>query len=348
MKLDDLRRELKEGVIRPVYLIAGKDAFAINYTCDLIKKSVLGEDGKRTEFSEKSFRCEQGMELNRVLEAAKMTPFFAKKQFILLKGIEVLTAEQHRALAEYMERPSSRTCVVMTSEDPGQHQQLLAIARKEGILVELPAPKEKDIPRWLMARAKKMGKELEPIAAHQLVSFVGTKLESLMSELAKVATFAGERKTITIEDVLEATSDSRASTIFELCDAIGENAIEAALASLRKLLDFGEAPSLILSRIAAHLRLIWKVKQELKLEQSPRFIGEKLGMQSWQLSKIIKQATTFSEEDMPRIFEMLADADMMIKSGKLGHRQILENLIISLHFAGRVRKKEKASSRYDS
>src|SRR5439155_22496898 len=118
-------------------------------------------------------------------------------------------------------------------------------------------------------------KKLIGTAAQLLLEHAGPSMGLLDQELAKLAAYVGEQKTITAEDVEVLVGRSRAAETFKIFEAIGQGRAADALAILHRLLDQGEDPLAILGAFSWQLRNLALATRLTKLGRSaPQALAE--------------------------------------------------------------------------
>jgi DNA polymerase-3 subunit delta len=140
--------------------------------------------------------------------------------------------------------------------------------------------------------------------------------------------YVGENENITAAHVESVAGLSRAHTVFQLIDSIGERDCDRSLQILRNLALAGERPGGIIHWLTEHLeRLI------LTKEFSPgqgKTLASFLRTKPFLASKYQKQARNFSVADLEKGLVLLYQADVDLKSNRMQDRTILELLTYSL------------------
>lgn len=199
-----------------------------------------------------------------------------------------------------------------------------------GLVVELPALTEKELPRWIQERARSLGKQISHQAAAHLVELTGEDLHRLDGELEKVCLYTGERPRIELDDVEQAVSPQRSFTVFELLRYVAQNRSREAVGSLKTLLLSGEAPLPVLSLLARQIRMIWQVKDCMHRGLSPPQICKETGLPPNAVKNYAQQAPAFSEDDLAAAHAFIREADVTLKSTSLNPELVLESVILRL------------------
>ena len=266
--------------------------------------------------------------------------------------------EQRKMATAVGSLPAGVAVVLVTGEGRDRRKpDVVAALRnaiaKHGLVIECPAMKGGEAAAWAIARAKALGKKLEPAAARKLVEQkVGSGLAELESEVEKLALFVGDRERITAAEVEEVTPRLLEEDVFRLLDAVSRKEPGHAVAIVRGLL--GErraAPPLIMWQLAQSLRELWQVKlltergwrpgQEVDeetqalLPQDPRKNALKrlTGSRAWLLGRLAQQSNTVTWSELTRAVQAVHSCDLAMKGirGTVSNDETaLELLVIQL------------------
>ena len=75
-------------------------------------------------------------------------------------------------------------------------------------------------------------------------------------------------------------------------------------------------------------RLLFYYKIYEKKQFSNKEIGKNLGLQDWQVNKIMKNAVNFHEDDLKALLISLAKMDYQVKSGNQDKTMALYNFLV--------------------
>lgn len=265
-------------------------------------------------------------------------PFINDRRVIVLRNVPDLPADTRDRVKALLESEPRGICLVGTGGS-SMRGNLYQIWEKHGarVVCELPkkSPRSKqvdfDFARWLEGRARAdFGKLLEPAAAAALAD-LAAELQTLYAELEKVAMYVGDEDAITLADVEAVCSGGAIGTVWEWCDAVGGRDTGRALALLKDLLVAGESAYRLVPLLATHFcRLGVVVRLPSK---DPKAIMEALPGRSWygMAKSLAEQSRRHTPESIDRALDLLATADLMLKSTShdeefVLHRHLLEIL----------------------
>jgi DNA polymerase-3 subunit delta len=310
MDVDQLRRELKEEKLRPIYLLCGPETFLIEEALRDLIESLLPPEER--DLGTVRLYADQA-EVEEVLGEARTMPFFGRRRLVILRRIDAVEAKgweglfrasrkvaaagergeeetpdetrstaereaRRRRLLDYLEEPNPSTHLLFVAGAVDGRLPVVRRLREMGAVVECkPYPQEAAV-RWARERAGELGCSLSREASGLLVEHIGTDLQRLTREVEKLAEHGAEGAEVTAEDVERLVVGLRERRVFELTDAIARQDVETALRGLEALLTVGEGdgrpmpPLRILATLAWHVRRVWLVKDGGEMGLSDRDI----------------------------------------------------------------------------
>ncbi len=271
-----------------------------------------------------------GAKAPAVVAEARTLPFLGTRRLVLVKGVHQWSADEWRPLFPYLEKPNPSTCLVLVAESVDKRLTAGKLLLKVARVVECARPTERDLPGWVERLCREAGVRLHPRVSHALALRVGPDLQLLSQEVEKLRIFAGARGEVTEEELEALVGESRGTTVFALCDALGQRDLPAALKALRKLLRAGEPGPRLLLMIVRHFRFLWIARDALDRERrpDPRGLAAELAVRPFVADKLLVQARGWEGGEFSSVFGRFADADLAQKTG--GGAEVLEALVLSL------------------
>lgn len=267
-----------------------------------------------------------------VIEKLATQAMFGPKRLVRVKQVDAWNKAEQAVLEAYLLRPNRRACLVLQSTNKKSCEALIAVVKKAGgVVVEFPTPTEAELPRWLQEQASLLQKQLSLQAATLLVERSGADLHRLANEVGKLCDFVGERNRIEPADVDQVVCHQRQYTIFELVRSVGKCQAGRAITILRQLLLGGEAPLSILGLLSRHFRILWQVKDGLRMGLAVDTIGQTIKLSSWVLRKeYLPNVELYSTAALFRAHRTLEATDLVLKTSGSTPEAILETLVLSL------------------
>lgn len=323
-------------VSAPAILLAGDEAYLIDKALSALLERVITVPGSDVFDLEIRDAADLGPADYDVLVSTP--PLMNDRRVVVVKGVPAVSAEVRDLIKRTLAEAPSSLCLIGTG-GAAMRGNLYDEWEKRGarIVCELPrkSPRSKqvdfDFARWLTARAKAdFGKRMERDAAEALAE-TAAALQPLYAELEKVALYVGDAERITRADVEAVCSGCAPGSVWEWCDAVGALDTDRALELLKRLLDAGESAYRLLPLLATHFcRLGIVVGLESKDHGT---IMATLPGRTWpaMVRGLADQARRHTPESVARALDLLAAADLMLKSTGnseefVMHRHLIEIL----------------------
>ena len=188
-----------------------------------------------------------------------------------------------------------------------------AVTKAGGDVVEQATVKTRELPKWAMAEAKRLGIELEPAAAQVLVAQVGERQQRLLRELEKLALERGPGARLVAEDVTDAAADSAEIQVWGLVDALVARDRRSVFLAFLELREQGEAVGRLIPLMARRLREVLAIADRLEAGESPAQVKSSTKGSPWALDRRIKEARATDPEALRRAIETLADLELQTR-----------------------------------
>ncbi len=324
-----LRQPRDQGV-PPVVAISGEDAYlrreALEESCRRALGGNADDDLSLTRFSGDSAG------LSDVLDELRTLPFLAKRRIAVVDEADPFVTAHRKELEVYVEKPASTGVLILMVKSWPANTRLAKLVDKVGLAIDAKSPSERELPAWLIEVARgQHDKKLESDAARLLLELVGPEVGLLASEVEKLATYVGDRKTIKSEDVSKMVGAGRLETIWRVIDAATTGRGGEALEDLDRLLGSGEPPFKLLGALGSSLSRVHHAG-ELRLKRlEPREACREAGIKPFAVDTTLRQHTHLGPSRVRKLPEMLLRTDLDLKGfSQLPPRTVLEKLIVEL------------------
>jgi DNA polymerase-3 subunit delta len=213
--------------------------------------------------------------------------------------------------------------------------------------------------QMVVSRLKEHKITIAPDAFSELQKKTGNDMRQTFDELDKLVTFVGDRQRIEKSDVEYLVTRSSFDRIFDLTNAIGQRSLPLALANLKSILEKGDHPLLIHNMLTRQIRFLLQAKLLLesgdlrpevsrmsydafqqriykklpsemidKLPKSKRL--NLLKQHPYPLHLTLRQAKNFTVQELVNAMELLLEADIQLKTGRLTPEMVVEMLVMKL------------------
>jgi DNA polymerase-3 subunit delta len=335
MNLEELRQRLEQGKPIPALLLLGDEPY-LRDACRaaLIEKFV--PEAVRT-WAVSRFSADRG-ETQAALDQAQTLPMLASRQVVFLEEGEAIERLGEKAREEtlehivaYLQDPAPFTVFVIEAEKLDMRMLIGKKLAEFTVVVEVGlserAEERIDAAEALaQTMAKAHGVSFEKGAAADLAEFVNGDLMRLKTEVEKLVTFAGLRKTIRREDVSLLVISEKTTTIWEVADLLASHQPRKALEFVDRLLREGEEPVMMVGGMAWMYRKLVEAS-ELRGVTNGWQAAKALGMRPEQAELAMRCARRVSRDRLLDGVRALQEADNRLKGGAKDVRAIMEFLV---------------------
>ncbi len=339
MRAPELAAHLKAGM-KPVYLIFGPEEYFRTQALRLLREKA---EGAKYDVSELD-----GAELDprKFFDDLRTPSLFAPDRLVIVEHAEMLFGAPLQGLIHYATKPSQRTVLALAAEElkakgpkrgPRKKKEKeespadLPTLLHKVTPVDCPVLNRRELPLWCMARAKELGKRMDPAAAGMLIELAGTNPGALSGQIDSLVSFCKERPSISSDDVSRLVGGDHMRTIWELLGAVSERKPAAALRALDRLTRDGEyTASGMIGYLSQEVRRTLIVKRLHDSGAPAAKIEQATHAQGWLIEKILRTSRGVSVEELKKHLHLLVQADYDIKTGAGGDGWVMERLVMQL------------------
>ena len=329
--LPELRRQIKENTLKPLYLFYGEEEYLKElYTNRIIEKI---PDGGFPDFNHIKLEG-SNIPFSDYDDAWESFPMMTDRKLILIKdsgifktrkGKEDLhsTEDSKEFWTEKFNRISDDTVVIFSEREVDKRSALYKAASKAGMAVEFQYMGEADLVTWVIKQCLNAKKKISKDAAYYLITQCDPGINNINNELQKLLDYCGEE--IFKTDIDRVVSKSLQVITFELTDAIMAHNAEKALAVLRDLKTVNESPFAILYLLYSNFDKLLHTKL---LDGMPRSeIAAEVGIAPFLAQKYVESARGFTEEQLTKMVVRVPEIDLEIKEGLTDDWTALEQYV---------------------
>ena len=319
---DKLNAELAKNTISPVYLLTGEDVYRKNLIIQKIREVLRPDD-----FNSYQNEADKA-DLGEVLALANTAPVFSENRLIVLTGIEKLRKEPKEALIRYLDNPLPTTTLILTHNDSKKmktEKVLAEVCSDAGRVANFDELKKDELNAWVRQKMQEKGLNPNFDAVDLLCESIGGELNALENEIEKLSLYTADRenKAIAKEEVLACIGFSKEENPFELSNAITSCNKNRAVQLVDKLLDDGEEPIAILSKMTYPILKMARIKRLSEAGLAPAEILRAAGLMPWE-NRLINQQRSFpSQKHFLLALNRLIEADAAFKSSTASDPKIL-------------------------
>lgn len=325
---EELKRQLKAGEVHPLYLLHGPEDYLRERAARAVSDAALREAALR-EFNESSFSLSSA-DVQQAIAAAEQLPMMAARRVVRVTDFARLRESDEEALLRYVARPAESSTVVFLADELDKRRKLTKALLAACVSVEFEELKDAEAAVWAKSRLRELKAETDDRTLRQIVSLVGTSVRRLDAELTKLATAALPGSRVTPEMVDELVGRSRELSNFELTDHLVARDRRRALETLRRLLDDGAEPVMLIGLLASSYHRLALAKDLMARGAPKEEVFRVVAVPYSKREEFLATARRADQDEIARRIRRIAAADLAIKTSQATPRLQLEVLVCEL------------------
>ena len=218
--------------------------------------------------------------------------------------------------------------IFVTNQKLDMRKKIVKLFKARNTLIECPLLTNRDLINIVSKYFKEEGYKISSECASYIVNSCLNNYDFILSECEKVKLYYNNPCNIEMNDLVGIISVSLESNSFKFIDFIVDGNIVEAMRMYDDLMVLKTEPIMLLILIARDYRNMLLVKEMVNNRKSTFEIGRYLGMQDWQINKLITKSRRFSIKDLKSKLKELAYIDLKIKQGKVDRFRALEMFIL--------------------
>lgn len=334
----ELLARIGKGLAVPAILLLGEERYLRDKSRALLVEHFVPQAAR--EWAVSRYSAGRG-ETQSALDQAQTMPMLSPRQVVFLEEVEKIEklGDKNRdetvvQLEEYFRNPAAFTVLVLEAESLDQRMKLAKLLAERTLIVEVGLGENLEVRRaaaveQARAMAQGQGVEFESGAAEDLAEFVAADLMRLQTEIEKLSTYAGLRKSIRRQDVSSLVISEKSATIWELADMLASRQQRKALEFLDRLLRDGEEPLPMLGALTWMYRKLIEAS-EVKGATNGWQAARALGMRPEQAELALQGSRRISKTRLLAGLRALQQADFQVRRGGEDARAVLEFLLAQL------------------
>jgi DNA polymerase-3 subunit delta len=298
-----------------LYLIAGSDQAKIDATRGRLRARAEGDGGAGAlEIFEPS-EGRGGPDHEALLAAIPAMSLTETRRYLLADGVERWRDRQLEPVVAALGSLPPDLTVVLIARAKAPAKLVKAVKAGKGEIHEFEAPKARDMPRLLVADAKRLGYVLEAVAARVLVERMGASSVRLRNELERLALWAGEGGRVSAADLEAMVSDTSEAAVWALSDALLERDPARAASLAERLISQGENVTGLIYGLASRLRKACAAAAQIEQGVPARQVESSLGMHPYAAKQLVARLDKTNLDQLHEATMALADLEVWCRGG---------------------------------
>ncbi len=301
--------------IKSAYLIAGTDEAKIARTRSRLRARAEREGGPGALELFEAGDGRRSPDADALIGSIAAISLISSHRYLLADGVEGWSKADTARVAEALGHIPPDTTIALVAHGKVPAPLKEAVEAAGGELLAFEAPKEREMPKRLVAEARELGFNLELDAARMLVERMGPRPVRLRTEIERLSLWAGEGGTVGLAELDAMISDTSEEAIWTLADAITEGDEAKTLRVAEQLVSQGEALPRIIYSVAPRLRQALAAAREIDAGKAPREVASGLSMHPYAAKMLVGRVKGRTPADIDESIRALADLELWSRGG---------------------------------
>jgi DNA polymerase-3 subunit delta len=294
LSLRQFQQESEKGFPSSAYILYSTESFLLYEALTILKEHFQDPALFNLETIDLA-SADEKLPPEKIMDILNTLPFLSSKKTVVLRNVQKWTKKEAQKFNAYLGSPSDSALLVILFE--GSAPDIFDPAAMKGVKSIALSVAERDIPAWISERASNKGLRFTRAAIDYIITFAGTDLGMLHSEIEKFALSETER-VVDVEEVRGIIYAGAEYGAFDLVNALGRK----------------------------DARQVFRICENLERTMEPQML---LGALNWQYSSSSARGRIpgMDKKKLERIFTLLHEADIAVKTS---HSHVMEDLLIKL------------------
>ena len=322
----ELERSVRDSP-QPLYLLLGPERYLRDAAARSLTEAALSRTLLR-DFNESSFNLLRDS-VQAAIAAAEQLPMMSERRVVRIRDFARLRETDEETLVRYLNNPSPQTVMIFLADDLDKRKKSTKALLDNCVVVDFPSLKDAEAKTWAKSRLKELRVTADDQVLNEIISLVGTDVQTLFNEIDKLASAVADTGRITATVVDELIGRSRELSNFELGDHLLANNRKRALETLHRLLDDGAEPVMLIGLIAGNYHRLALAKY-LLVKGGREEVFRNISLPPFKRDAYIANLQRNDGARIARGLQLTAAADLAIKTSQATPRLQLELLVCEL------------------
>ena len=332
--MDDVKQlvtDIKNGNIKPIYLLMGEEPYYIDKISEFIEETILTEE-------ERGFNqmvlYGRDVAVEDIVSNAKRFPMIAERQVVIVKEAQDLSRTFDK-LDDYAKNPQPSTVLVLCYKykTVDKRKAVYKAINKTGVVFESKKLYDNQVPDWIKRVLSPKGYTITPKASQLLVEFLGTDLGKINNELEKLQIVLPKNTQITPEHIEENIGISKDYNNFELRKAIGAKDSVKAFKIVQYFADNPKDNPMVVT-VALLFNFFSQLLQLHGMkDRNPRSVASALRVNPYFVNEYLDAARNFPMRKVSQVVALLREFDVKSKgvnSNAIPQGDLLKELLVKI------------------
>ncbi|WP_336070514.1 DNA polymerase III subunit delta [Mesoflavibacter sp. CH_XMU1404-2] len=332
--MDDVKQlvtDIKNGNIKPIYLLMGEEPYYIDKISEFIEETILTEEERGFN---QMILYGRDVAVEDIVSNAKRFPMMAERQVVIVKEAQDLSRTFDK-LDEYAKNPQPSTVLVLCYKykTVDKRKAVYKAIKKSGVVFESKKLYDNQVPDWIKRVLSPKGYTITPKASQLLVEFLGTDLGKINNELEKLQIVLPQNTQITPEHIEENIGISKDYNNFELRKAIGARDSVKAFKIVQYFADNPKDNPMVVT-VALLFNFFSQLLQLHGMnDKNPRSVASALRVNPYFVNEYLDAARNFPMRKVSQVVALLREFDVKSKgvnSNAVPQGDLLKELLVKI------------------
>lgn len=339
--VEQLRSQIRSRELAPVYLLYGPETFLRDLAAKTITERAFAKEDFR-DLNETTFSLNNPDSLQRAIAAAEQIPMMSSRRVVRITDVRVsasgfrdtITEAHEAALSAYLGDPSATAVVIFVADELNGVRKMSKLLKEKASAVEFKSLSDVELTNWARDRFTELGAEIDTAVLNQMVARIGPDVRRLTNEVNKLSTAALPNSKITSDLVDELVPESRAMNSFVFTDHLIAGRSSQAVTALKKILDDGAEPVMLLGSLSYTYRRLLMAKDMMGRGTDRRDVANVVKLRYNDQEPFFAAARRANLTNLSKAIQRVAQTDLAIKTSVGGStggaRMQIEMLVCEL------------------
>ena len=281
----------------------------------------------------------QKLDLSTLYDLCGLTPMLGGRRIVVVDDFDITSLSEGdlKDLTEIVKGLFGNVSLVLSAKPETidvkknkKSAKFIDACDKTGIVAEITLPDDATLKKQLAAYCKKLGCELSPQAAGQLIEHCGSDLGLLLNECQKLCAYSNGGE-ITFDMIISVCSKTIEGDIYALFKLIVQGNTTGLLKEIDSLMSLHHPVAMLLSNLGSSFCDLARACAARSSGHTADNMADDFSYKfRWRAQNAFRDCSKFSSENIFSACEIIAEADSRLKSSQPDERVLLEHTAIRL------------------
>ncbi len=325
-----LKQDIRENTLGSLYVFHGEEAYLRDYYLGEMKKKLLPAGMEEFNLHTMDGRSFDGKVLAQLVDCL---PMMSRRTMVVVSDYDLFKGDKEALTAILSDLPDY-VCLVFVYDlipyKADARTKLAGVLKEKGSVVAFNRQAQGDLTDWIARRFRALDHDISTEDAKYLIFLCGDLMNTLVSEIGKIGSYAGDRR-VTRRDIDAVATPQLDAVVFQMTDAIAAGNFDRAAGVLGDLFHMQEAPIKLLSVLGRQLRQLYSARLAIDRGKNAAYLMELWGLRSaYPAERLMQSARRFSLAWCRRAVIRCAETDLTMKSTGTSGEELLTGLLMEL------------------